>query len=414
MRKKLSTEPYKGVRDFYPDDMAVQEYLFAVWSDTAESFGYQRYDASILEPSELYKAKGAENEEIVNDQTYTFTDRGDRQVTLRPEMTPTVARMIAAKHKELTFPVRWYSIPNLFRYERMQRGRLREHWQLNCDIFGSDDIASDVELIALAYQIFINFGADESMFSIKINNRAAMNQHLEASGITDQETVKEVMGVVDRKSKMSKEEFDTALEAAAGNAFTLPQTAPEAVQVVLDALSELGIGNAVYDPSIVRGFDYYTGTVFEIFDTNPENNRSMMGGGRYDNLTSLFGGDPIAGVGFGFGDITLRNFLESNNLLTANITSPDLVVIPTESSLNLEGQKIAQRFRNEHIKVSVDISNRKVGKKISSASDALVEYVLVFGEDELKSGNYTLKNLTDETEQSGTIEQLVEGLNRDV
>ena len=137
--KKLKTESYKGVRDFYPEDMAIQRYIFDTWSKTAESFGYERYDASILEPSDLYKSKGAENAEIINDQSYTFIDRGERDVTLRPEMTPTVARMVAGKKRELKFPLRWYSIPNLFRYERPQRGRLREHWQLNCDLFGGND-----------------------------------------------------------------------------------------------------------------------------------------------------------------------------------------------------------------------------------------------------------------------------------
>jgi Histidyl-tRNA synthetase len=171
MNKKLSTQPYKGVRDFYPEDMAVQQYLFDIWVRTAESFGFQRYDASVLEPAELYQAKGAVNEELVSEQTYTFTDRGEREVTLRPEMTPTVARMIAARAKELAWPVRWYSIPNLFRYERMQRGRLREHWQLNCDIFGVRDTATDVEIIALAYEILMNFGATDKMFTIHINDR---------------------------------------------------------------------------------------------------------------------------------------------------------------------------------------------------------------------------------------------------
>ena len=141
----LSAEPYKGVRDFYPEDMWMEEYIFETWSYVAESFGYEKYGASVLEPAELYKAKSGE--EIINEQTYTFVDRGDREVTLRPEMTPTVARMIAARRHELTLPVRWYSIPNLFRYERPQRGRLREHWQLNCDIFGTSDVSADIEII---------------------------------------------------------------------------------------------------------------------------------------------------------------------------------------------------------------------------------------------------------------------------
>ena len=189
MAEKLSTEPYKGVRDFYPDDMRVQQHIFDTWSRTAESFGFERYDASVLEPSELYKSKGAENEEMVNEQTYTFLDRGEREVTLRPEMTPTVARMIAGRHKELAFPARWYSIPNLFRYERTQRGRVREHWQLNCDIFGSDDIAADVEIIALAYQSLINFGADPSLFVMSVNDRREMMDFYNSLGICDDDSV---------------------------------------------------------------------------------------------------------------------------------------------------------------------------------------------------------------------------------
>lgn len=405
--RKLSTDPYKGVRDFYPDDMAVQQYMFSVWEQTAESFGFERYDASVLESSELYKAKGAENEELVNDQTYTFTDRGDREVTLRPEMTPTVARMIAARKKELAFPVRWYSIPNLFRYERTQRGRLREHWQLNCDIFGIDDVAADVEIVALAHQIFLNFGADEKMFSIRLNNRAAMNEHFSSAGITDPEQIKNTMAVIDRKGKVTDYEFNNALKDAAGADFTLPKDPPAAVQHVLDALQELGITNASYDPSIVRGFDYYTGTIFEIFDTDPENNRSMMGGGRYDNLTAMFGGDPVPGVGFGFGDVTLRNFLESNDLLTANLTAPTLMILPTETAFNIPAEKVAKEFRTMGISVATDLSARKVGKKLSAANAAYVEYVLIFGEDEQKSGVYSVKNLAEGTEHSGTIEDLL-------
>ena len=160
MSEPLSTQSYKGVRDFYPADMAIQQYIFDTWSETAERFGFERYDASVLEPSALYKAKGAENAEMVNEQTYTFTDRGEREVTLRPAMTPTVARIVAVKWGELARkrPLRWYSIPNLFRYERAQRGRLREHWQLNADIFGATNFEIDVEIIQLAHQIFLDFG----------------------------------------------------------------------------------------------------------------------------------------------------------------------------------------------------------------------------------------------------------------
>lgn len=412
-KNELSTQPYKGVRDFYPEDMAVQEYMFEVWSLTAESFGFERYDASILEPSTLYKAKGAQNEEMVNDQTYTFTDRGEREVTLRPEMTPTVARMIAGKRGELSFPVRWYSIPNLFRYERTQRGRLREHWQLNCDIFGETDYTADVEVIALAHQIFLNFGADESMFEIRVNNRATMQKAYELLGITDQEKVTAITRLNDRKDKIDAAEYLSGLEEITGDKAlaeeikNMIESTDAGDNAVVAGLKELGINNVILDRSIARGFDYYTSTVFEIFDTDPDNNRSMMGGGRYDNLTAMFGGELISGIGFGFGDVTLRNFLESHNLLTANLTSPTLMIMPIDKNFNLEGQKLAQKFRQAGVSVATDMSTKKVGKKLDSAGKALVEFALILGEDEVKTGQYKLKDLNTGEEIAGGMEELI-------
>lgn len=413
-KKGLSTDPYKGVRDFYPEDMAIQRYMFDIWSQTAESFGFERYDASVLEPSDLYKAKGAENEEMVNEQTYTFTDRGDREVTLRPEMTPTVARMIAAKQRELAFPVRWYSIPNLFRYERAQRGRLREHWQLNCDIFGTDDHTADIEVIALAYQIFLNFGADPSMFKIHVNDRKLMEKLYNALGVKG-DLITEITRLNDRRNKISKKEYREALDEITGD-----ETLSEEIIMMLDSsdeqtdvvigLAELGITNVVFDKSLARGFDYYTGTIFEIFDTSPENNRALLGGGRYDNLTGLFSNDSVPGIGFGMGDVGMRNFLETHNLMTANITSPELMIIPMDSTQNLEAQKVAQAFRAAGISVAVDMGTKKVGKKISTAADNFVGNVIVVGEEETASGTYTLKNLIEGTETEGKLEKLVKGI----
>lgn len=407
MNKKLPTEPYKGVRDFYPDDMAVQRYIFDVWSQTAESFGYARYDASVLEPAELYSAKTSE--EMVSEQTYTFTDRGDRQVTLRPEMTPTVARMIAAKRRELAFPVRWYSIPNLFRYERTQRGRLREHWQLNCDIFGTDDRSADVEIIALAYQMFLNFGAEPDMFEIRVNDRAWLNRVFDEQGF-DAAQRTAMFALLDRKEKIDN--FDEEAAAIAGGTFTLPtEPDPESdVAKVIAGLRELGIKNVTYSASTVRGLTYYTGVVFEIFDTDPTNRRAMLGGGRYDNLTELFGGDPVPGIGFGMGDVTMRDFLETHGLLTADLTAPTVMVLPTDPAHNIVGQKIAQEIRATGISAAVDISTKKLGKKISAASDSFVDYVLVIGDDEIASNTYTLKNLNEGTEERDTLDKLLTAL----
>ena len=412
----LSTGPYKGVRDFYPEDMAIQRYIFDIWSKTAESFGYSRYEASVLEPAELYRSKGAVNEEMVNDQTYTFTDRAEREVTLRPEMTPTVARMIAGIRRTTSFPVRWYSIPNLFRYERPQRGRLREHWQLNCDIFGAVDMSADVELIALAQQLLLDFGATPDMFEIAVNNRFTMQQAYQLLGITDADTVTAITRLNDRKQKISDEDYLTALteivgdHALATDIKSMIEQPDAGENSVVAALVELGVTNVRVDRSLARGFDYYTGTVFEIFDKHPDGTkRSMLGGGRYDNLTGLFGGEPITGIGFGMGDVTMRDFLETHDLLPASVTTtaPTLMVIPAAVEQNLPGQALAQTIRQHGVSVAVDIGSKKLGKKIGDAAERGVRFALILGEDECATETYTIKDLADGTTQTGTITELI-------
>jgi histidyl-tRNA synthetase len=427
--KKLKTESYKGVRDFYPEDMAIQRYIFDTWSKTAESFGYERYDASILEPSDLYKSKGAENAEIINDQSYTFIDRGEREVTLRPEMTPTIARMVAGKKRELKFPLRWYSIPNLFRYERPQRGRLREHWQLNCDLFGSDDYTADIEIIALAYQTLIDFGATPDMFEIRVNNRnlpvEIIRKAAKTCGVrTSSEQERDILRVFDRYHKISNSEFEKNITEIIGSDTSdiILQTlgakndhksifkSCEAFSDLVNIIAGLGKLNieAKSDSFLTRGFDYYTGTVFEIFDKSGENNRSLLGGGRYDNLTSMFDDEPISGVGFGMGDVTMRDFLETHKLLPSHLqtTAPTLTIIPVEPTLNLEAQKIAQIFRTRDIRVATDIGTKKLGKKITDAVEKGVVYAIIVGEDEIKSNSFTLKNLEHNSEENGNIDEL--------
>lgn len=412
----LSTESYKGVRDFYPEDAAIQQYIFKTWAKTAELFGYERYDASILEPSELFKSKGAVNEEMVNEQTYTFIDRGDREVTLRPEMTPTVARMVAGKRRELKFPLRWYSIPNLFRYERPQRGRLREHWQLNCDLFGADDYTADVEIIALAYQVLIAFGANPEQFEIRLNNRAFMGYLYSSFGITNIETQNRITRLNDRFRKISKDEYLNLLteivedKALAFSLFEkLSQPGDISENEVAKGLSALGITNVVIDYTLARGFDYYTGTIFEVFDISGENNRSMIGGGRYDNLTSMFSDEPISGIGFGMGDVTMRDFLETHNLLPKKvlITAPLVTIIPTDEALNLEAQKLTHSLRLRGVSSQADIGTKKIGKKIADAATKGTLYTIVLGTDELNSGELTLKNLESGLTQTGNIETIL-------
>ncbi len=417
MNNKLSTDSYKGVRDFYPEEMQVQQYIFSHWSKTAESFGFERYDASILEPAELYKSKGAANEEIVNEQTYTFIDRGEREVTLRPEMTPTVARLVARRRRELPLPIRWYSIPNLFRYERPQRGRLREHWQLNCDMFGVDDYSADLEIITLARQVLLDFGATDDMFTIRVNNRAEMETLYQEIGISDEGTVNAITRLNDRKAKIRHDEYLTSLQEILKNeeqvakVITLIEDT-KADNLLTQGLKSLRVNNVVLDRSIARGFDYYTGMIFEIIDNDPNNNRSMMGGGRYDNLTSMFDGEPISGVGFGMGDVTMRDFLVSHKLLQAEnlVGAPTLIILPISTNENLPALSLAQEFRSRGLSVATDTTNRKLGKKISTASERGTTFAIVLGDEEVKSQVYTLRNLKQEVSVTGSLPDLLTSL----
>ena len=398
---KLSTDSYKGVRDFYPEDQAILSYLTSTMRDTMKRFGYAEYNASPLEPAELYRGKTSE--EIVNDQTYTFTDRGGREVTLRPEMTPTVARMVAARRRELPFPVRWYSIPNVFRYERPQRGRLREHWQLNADLFGVKELFAEVEMLALATELMKAFGATSDDFLIKINNRRALNRLFGEYGLSDEDE-KRLRRLIDQKDKIA--DFDAQAEALIGRPFVFAEKEDPEVAFVRAELAKLGIENTVFDPSLVRGFDYYTGIVFEVFDTNPDNNRSLFGGGRYDNLLEMFGSEPVPAVGFGMGDVTVRDFLEVRGLIPAYV-SPARVSIVTASESSIPyALELAKNLRSQGVSCTVNLADRKLGDQIKAADKQKVPYVLFVGDQEIVSGAFTVRDLASGAEKTLTREQL--------
>src|ERR1035437_2910147 len=388
--KKLSTEPYKGVRDFYPPDMAMQSYIFDVWKKTAESFGYEEYGASVLEPADMYKAKSGE--EIVNEQTYTFTDRGERQVTLRPEMTPTLARMVAARKRELVFPLRWYSIPNLFRYEQPQRGRVREHWQLNVDLFGVDSIEADIEVISLAYKVMKNFGAKDEDFEIRVNSRNLLRKIFEGK-LIDENQLAAAVRLLDRKEKMKPGEFEKGIKEITNKPIDLDIKEDKEISTLLKDLKERGIKNIKVDPPLVRGFDYYTGIVFEIYDTSPENRRALFGGGRYDDLTSLFGGDKVPAVGFGMGDVGIRNFLETHNLLPKIKALADYYVCIMSPAETAFAEKTAENLRTKGSRVAIDFTYKKIGDQIKSADKRGIQNVIVIGPEEVKSGKVKVKNL---------------------
>lgn len=413
----LSTEPYKGTRDFYPEDKFVQNYIFGVMRKVSESYGYLEYDASILEDSALYKAKSGD--EIVNEQTYTFIDRGGREVTLRPEWTPTAARLVAKRRKELAFPIRWYTIPNLFRYERPQRGRLREHWQLNVDIFGVDSISADEEIISVAHDIMKAYGAHDENFKIRINNRKFMNYLFNDYLKLSAEAAHTLAKLIDRKDKTEEEKFYEELKEIIGedrtesfleilnvnSIDTLPEDMRKLSSIyelesLFQDLVKRGIENAVFDPTLMRGFDYYTGVVFEVFDTNPVNSRSLFGGGRYDDLVALFGVEKVSGVGFGMGDVTIRDYLETYNLLPVYEPSTDVYLCVMKPEYQLHASELATILRKQGLRVTVDYTNRPLGSQVKTADRQGVPYVICIGEDEIKTGMYKVKDMKKNEETS--------------
>ncbi len=420
-----STDSYKGVRDFYPDDYAVQKHIFSAMSRIPERFGYQEYTASLLESSALYSSKTST--EMVDDQTYTFTDRGGRSVTLRPEMTPTVARLVAAKQQELPLPVRWYSIPNLFRYERPQRGRLREHWQLNVDIFGSESMQADIEIINISSAIMQELGVKQEQFEIKVNNRQVLSQVYKSNLDLNDNEYRKLLQLADRKAKLDSEEYEKLVTEVLGADKTtlymekladrddLVAACKETeawgdLQAVMDGLAAVGITNAVFDPEMIRGFDYYTGTIFEVFDLHPDNNRSLFGGGRYDKLLEIFDKSPVPAVGFGMGDVTMRDVLETYDLIPDVLQTNDLYIGPLNDSCTLRAQKMAQEVRNSGLSVITALEAKKPANHYKKAEKAHAKFVLLFGNDEMESGNFKLKNLETGAESQQTLNTLVAAL----
>lgn len=424
----LSTQPYKGARDFYPEDKRLQKHIFGVMRTVAERFGYEEYDAPILEPLELYLSKSSQ--EVVNEQTYTFTDRGDRQVSIRPEMTPTVSRMVAGRRQELAYPLRWYSIPNLWRYERPQRGRLREHWQLNVDLFGVPGLEAEHEIIQVADEVMQTFGAKRDMYVIKLNSRKLINTYLHDVLSLDNTQTPTLIRLIDRMHKLDQAEFIGQADAVfspsqrdagaseqlfdflkAQSIDELPEqlSGHESVQELkrlIELLRSTFITNLEFDPTLMRGFDYYTDIVFEVFDKDPDNNRSMFGGGRYDGLVGLFGVEPVATIGFGMGDVTLQNFLESHGLLPELKSETDLHVVLIDD-VYAKAQKILAELRDAGVNVSVDTSGKKLDKQLKNASKKGANYVLIIGQKELEDEQFTLKNLSTSDEERHGLDRIV-------
>jgi histidyl-tRNA synthetase len=428
----LNKQPYRGTRDFFPKDKRVRDYLFSVMTKTAESFGYESYDGPLLEEVELYKAKSGE--ELINEQIYSFIDRGERNVAIRPEMTPTLARMVAQVHREISKPVRWFSIPNLMRYEKPQRGRVREHWQLNCDVFGAPGRMGEVEILQVAVELFENYGANNSHFEILLNDRAIADAVFKTMMQTSNDQTYRLYKIVDKAKKVNEEALkkmvgEVGLTAEAENIFysylqlkTFAEVTTflaknnqteiaEQFGIFVEQTKKTGLHEYLtYDPTIVRGLDYYTGIVFEIFDKHPDNRRALCGGGAYANLLQIFNEDPMPGVGFGLGDVTLKDFLEVHKLLP-NLDNPTNDIFITfqedeglEASLNL-----ARALRKLNLKVVTTLEAIKFKKVFPTAEKKGVRFVTLMGSDEYAKNQIQLKNLATKEQQTFDLND-IEGI----
>ena len=428
MSEKLSTQPYKGTRDFYPQEMRLRNWFFGVIRDVLERSAFDEYNGPMLESLELYAAKSGD--EIANEQTYHFTDRGERNLAIRPEMTPTVARMVAGKMGELNFPLKWFSIPNMYRYERPQRGRLREFWQVNVDIFGCDSFEADLECITSAINIMRAYGADETMFTVHINNRRFFNDVIAAIAATDPDGSRKVSKVIDKKNKIPREVYEKELRelglddaqiARIDALYTMPveeatAICPDSVgsaelRGLFDLLKKTGLDRyCTFDFGIIRGLDYYTGTVFEVFDNAPENNRAMFGGGRYDNLVGLFVKNAkISGVGYGMGDVTLENFLVTHKLVPETFGSGVKVLVTRFDDVPYEAYTaLVDRLRDADITASVYLGQKKFGKQIDFAVKDGYSHVVIMGGNELANGVVRIKNLATREEIEVPADKLTE------
>lgn len=421
---ELKLTPYKGTRDIYPDDMDIRNYLFASWRKVVLSYGYREYMAPMLEPVELYMAKSSQ--EIVSEQTYSFSDRGGRNMVIRPEMTPSIARMVAARRQETPLPARYFSIANFMRYERPQHGREREFWQLNFDLFGDDSVQADVEIISLSKELLSSLGVSDDMYTIKVNDRrltdTIMSDYL---GLAEGQKIAAIR-LLDKYDKLSNQRFrELALEImdeltldklegiiSVNSINDLPDSVAESEPAkglanLLNKLVSLSIKNVIYDVRLMRGFDYYTGTVFEVFDNNPDNQRAIFGGGRYDKLIEQFGVESLPVVGAAVGETMMIEFLRTHQLIPidklGNNRLVDLVTLDNSDEVINYAMTVSDKLRSHNYDVATDFTNRKLDKKLRAAVKRGAKAVAFVGPDELANNQLSIRLLDSQTTNSYSI-----------
>lgn len=421
-----------GFRDFYPEDVALRNHIFDVWRDVAHRYGFQEYEGPPLEPLELYVKKSGE--EIVG-QLYTFEDRGGREVALRPEMTPSLARMVAARAQALKKPIRWFSIPQLLRYERPQRGRLREHYQLNMDIIGESGPLADAELIAATLDIMRACGLVAGDVKARISDRRIVRALLNAHGLPD-ELAPEAYAHIDKLERTPRDVLVESLAGATGlpadsasglltigdikgvdalkRALDDSRSGDEVADDILQcvgALESMGFGEFIeVDLSIVRGLAYYTGIVFELFDCGGSL-RAICGGGRYDGLLGALGGVDLPAIGFGMGDVVLGELIRDRNLTPAAKGQVDVFLVAVTGEDVPHVLALGHSLRESGLSVEYALKQQSIAKQLKLAASRPARHAVVVGPDERESGEVVVRELEHGTEKKVAIESLDSEIN---
>jgi histidyl-tRNA synthetase len=420
----MQTQSLPGFRDFSPADLSLRSYIFHTWRTVAARYGFEEYDGPPLEPLELYTGKSGD--EIVG-QLYTFTDRGGREVALRPEMTPTLARMMAERANGLKKPIRWFAIPQLFRYERQQRGRLREHFQLNCDLIGEPGPLGDAEIVALALDVMRAFGLGPSDVRVRLSDRRLLGAILAALGLGGEKEPLAHQAL----DKMGRSEYAARKQALVGAG--VPATGIAALESLrevkdldevqrrfpgsgqaasplrgtIDALRAMGLGDFVdLDLTIVRGLAYYTGTVFEVFDAE-KSLRAICGGGRYDNLLGSLGGVDLPALGFGMGDVVLGELLKDRGVVPGATPSIDIFVAGVTEEDLPHVLALTHELRDANLRVEYALSVQALGKQLNLAGVRHARWAVLIGPDERARGEVILKDLEGKSQVAVPRDQIV-------
>ncbi len=424
--KKTDLQPVKGARDFIPNNFAKRQWLFDQMIASATSFGFEQYDSPVLESIETYKTKTSS--ELVDEQSYRFKDRGDREVTLRPEMTPVLARMIAGNQNDLSFPIKWFSIPVLWRYEKPQSGRLREHFQWNVDVIGSDQPISDTDCIAVLCTFFQKIGLGPDKIKVHLNDKKDLQSDIEKQTGIEPKDQALILKSIDRLPKVGsastiadiKQNYPKAkdIEGFIDYLNSANTTLSGNLKVLFNNLKSLKLQDyIVIDHKIVRGLDYYTSTVFEVFPTDI-NSRAVAGGGRYDNLVGQFSERKLTGVGFGMGDVVIGNLLEKYDLYPKNLNlHKKLLIAPLSDNALPKTLAISQKIRekNPSLITSFYPQMSQMRDILSYGVKNEFNLLLIVGDKELSEDKYTLRDLNSghqTTDRKGAILNQIKRLNK--